>query len=70
MRFRFGRRDLVGILKQQSGAVSYASPACDAPPKLTGNERRSYIITEEDTATCFLPFPYRLGRKCNVSHAS
>ena len=65
----FGRCDMVGILNQQSGAVSYARPECDAPVELTGNESRSYIITKEVTATCFSPFQYRLGRKCNVPHA-
>ena len=67
-RFGFSRRDIIGILNRQSGAVSYDSPGCDAPSKLTGNESRSYIITE-NTATCFSPFPYRLGRKCNVPNS-
>ena len=68
-RFGLSRRDIVGILNRPSGAVIYASPGCDTPPKLSGNESRSYIIKEEDTATRFSPFPYRLGRKCNVPRA-
>ena len=36
----FGLRDIVGIRNQQSGAVSYASPRCDASPKQTDNNER------------------------------
>ena len=65
----FVRRDMVGILNQQCRAVSYASPGCDTPHKLTGSMGHSYIITEEDTPTRLSPFRYRLGRKYNVPHA-
>ena len=62
----FGRRDIVGFLNQHSGAVSYASPGCDDPPKLTGNESRSYIIMEEDTFRVSRPFSIVSGK--NVTY--